>query len=1213
MIKNFYKQRTLRFCKVFLTGMCLAINARANLVAQNMPPGAVKLEPYLKKLENVYHVNFIYDAAEINKGQVVATNNKSSSLKDALEELPAKAGISYTIVGNNVILKKTGAIKKTDEYITVKGKVSAKENNSLEPLPGVNVFEKGTKNGVSTNANGEFTIKVKPNAVLHISMMGFKSQEITVTFANPTINITLEAESTTLNEVSVVATGYQNLDRKLFTGAATTLKASDVKRDGITDVSRMLEGRVAGVSVQNVSGTFGAAPKIRVRGATSINGDNKPLWVVDGVILEDIVNISNEQLSTGDPNTLIGSSVAGLNPDDIESFVILKDAAATAQYGARAMNGVVVVTTKKGKNTSGAPLVSYTGNFSSYLKPSYSNYDILNSADQMNVYLEMQNKGWLNHSSTANNPNGGVFTKMYNEMYKFDPATQTYALTNNIPSQKAFLQRYANANTDWFDVLFKNSLMMEHSLSVSSGTEKSQYYASTSFLRDNGWTIGDNVKRFTGNLRGTFKISEKLSFELLTQGSVRDQVAPGTLGRLSNPVFGQYDRDFDINPFSYAINTSRVLTPYDENGNLEYFTRDYAPFNIIHELQNNTLGLTQIDFKGQGSVKYKITPALHYSFDGAYRFAKTNQEHKVTENSNQAMAYRAGIAEQNSTIINANRFLYRNPDDPNALPVSVLPYGGFYNTVDDNITNYYFRNALEWNKTINQDHLVNVYAAQELRYINRQHKTFNGYGYQYDQGGVPFIDPNIVKQNVESNFNYYSMNYSYERYLNYQMRAAYSYKGKYSVNATGRYDGSNLLGESRTARWLPTWNVSGAWNIDTENFMQSSSVTKIISRATLRATYGLTASMGPATNSSLYLQARNTNRPYATEKETILYIAGLENSELTFEKQKELNIGADLAFLNNRITLTVDVYDRRGFDLIGLIRTSGIGGEETKVANYADMRSKGIEVTLGASVLKTNDWTWATQLTFAHNTSKITNLKNQPLIFNLVNPDGGAQEGYPQRGLFSIDFVGLDHNTGVPYFTNEDGERSTNVYLQSDITKYLKYEGPVDPTFNGGYFNSVKYKNFTLSALVTFSAGNKVRLNPIFKSSYTDLDAVSSTFLNRWVIPGDETRTNVPSILSAREVGELDGYPYNNYNYSSARVADGGFVRLKQVSLGYFLSPDFVKKFGFKNASLTMVANNVWLIYSDKALNGQDPEFFGSGGVALPIPRQFTLSLKVGF
>jgi TonB-linked SusC/RagA family outer membrane protein len=752
----------------------------------------------------------------------------------------------------------------TAKDIIVKGRVTERAaNGTTDNMVGVTVIEKGTKNAVATSASGDFQITVQEGATLVFTAIGYKTREVKVNGSNY-LQVTMEADVNKLAEV--VVTGYQTLDKRLFTGASAALKAADVKREGITDVSRMLEGRVAGVSVQNVSGTFGAAPKIRVRGATSISGDNKPLWVVDGVVLEDVVNISNEQLSTGDANTLIGSSVAGLNPDDIESFNILKDAAATAQYGARAMNGVVVVTTKKGKNTQGKPVVSYTGNFTSYLKPSYNSFDILNSADQMNLYIELQNKGWLNQGNTANNANGGVFTKMYNEMYNFNPATQTYAVKNNIASQKEFLQRYANANTDWFDVLFKNSLMMEHSLSVTSGTERSQVYASTSFLQDNGWTIGDHVKRFTGNLRGTFKISDKLSFELITQGSVRDQLAPGTLGRNSNPVFGQYDRDFDINPFSYALNTSRVLTPRDQNGNLEFFTRDYAPFNIISELQNNTLGLTQIDFKGQAGLKYKVIKNLQYSFDGAYRFAKTNQEHKVTENSNQANAYRAGVAEQNSTILNANRFLYRNPDNPDALPVSVLPFGGFYNTVDDNITNYYFRNALEWNKSINDTHLINIYGAQELRYIDRQHKTFDGYGYQYDQGGVPFIDPNIVKQNVESNFNYYSMRYNYERYLNYQLRAAYSYKGKYSINTTGRYDGSNLLGQSRTARWLPTYNVSGAWNIDTESFMQSDRITKILNRATLRATYGLTASLGNASNSSLVLLAQSTNRPYLLEK-----------------------------------------------------------------------------------------------------------------------------------------------------------------------------------------------------------------------------------------------------------------------------------------------------------------------------------------------------------
>src|SRR5690606_16546917 len=287
------------------------------------------------------------------------------------------------------------------------------------------------------------------------------------------------------------------------------------------------------------------------------------------------------------------------------------------------------------------------------------------------------NKGYFTHAGASCESEGGIFTKMYNEMYVYNPQTDSFGLRQDAPSEMAFLSRYANANTDWFDLLFKNSLMQEHSVSITAGSEKSQIYASTSYLGDNGWTVGDQVKRFTGNVRGTFQLSDKLTAELITQGSIRDQQAPGTQGRESNPVTGEYSRDFDINPFSYALNSSRTLTPYDANGNLEYFTRNYAPFNILNELQYNTMDLTMIDFKVQGGVKYQILEGLRYSFDGAYRYAKTDQEHKIHENSNMPQAYRAGIFPEDATVRENNRFLYSNPDDPNALPVSVLPYGGF--------------------------------------------------------------------------------------------------------------------------------------------------------------------------------------------------------------------------------------------------------------------------------------------------------------------------------------------------------------------------------------------------------------------------------------------------------------------------------------------------------------------------------------------------------
>lgn len=1078
----------------------------------------------------------------------------------------------------------------------IKGKVVDAEG---KPLVGATIKVKGTTVYAIADKDGAYSIQAQPQSVLVISSIGFATQEI-VAGNRAVINITLLEDVGRLGEV--VVTGYQTVNKRQFTGAASTIKATDAKREGINDVSRMLEGQVAGVSVQNVSGTFGAAPKIRIRGATSISGDNKPLWVVDGIILEDVVNVSNEQLSTGDPSTLIGSSVAGLNPDDIESFEILKDAAATSLYGARAMNGVIVITTKKGK--IGVSKVSYTGNFSTYLKPSYSQFNIMNSYDQVSMYAEMERKGWLNFGATSRFPNGGIYVKMADMINEYNESNGKFGLKNNPESRRAFLERYANANTNWFDVLFRNSFMQEHALSISNGTDKAQLYVSTSYLNDSGWTIADHVERFTGNVRATFTPNDKLSYGLITQGSVRNQKAPGTLGRVSDPVTGQYNRDFDINPFSYALNTSRALTAYDENGKPEYFRRNFAPFNILNELENNSINLNFLDFKVQGELKYNIFKNLKYAFEGAYRYAKTNQEHSIKENSNMPMAYRAA---GDATIRAANKFLYRDPENPEAEPIVVLPYGGFYNTNDNYLKSYNLRNSLEFNERFKEDHQLRVYAFTELRYADRQFKNFNGYGYQFDKGGIPYLDPNFVKMIVEGNSDYYGMERRFDRFLAYGLNAGYTFKDKYNVAGTVRYDGSNLMGKTRTARWLPTWNVSGSWNVDGEDFFKKQT---FLNRATVRASYGLTASSGPATNSSVVLLNAATKRPYLSERESAIDIINLENSELTWEKLYKTNIGFDVAFADNKVTLSMDYYKHKSYDLIGLIRTGGIGGEAVKLANYADMDANGIEFTLGTKILDQSKLKWNTQLNFAFNKSKITKLKNEPNIWSLIGPEGGAKEGYPQRGLFSLKYEGLNQENGTPQFLNEDGKISDAVYLQSLKTEHLVYEGSIDPKLTGGFFNNIGYGNFKLSALLTFSTGNVIRLNPAFNNSYSDLDAAPEEFISRWELYGENA---TPSILDKRQEGRLvNSFPYNNYNYSTQRVAKGDFIRLKQVNLSYDVPSKLASKLKLANCSLSLVANNLWLIYSDKALNGQDPEFFSSGGVAMPIPKQFTLSLKVG-
>ena len=1114
-------------------------------------------------------------------------------------------------------------LANAQQYGAITGTVN---NQRGEPLVNITVTLKNVTKETSTqyltDSVGVFRIdKLNPADTYSITAIavGYNAKTISgykiKAGKNTNVIITLSEDHNVLTDI--VITGYQDVQKKLFTGSSSTLTVDQVERAGLPDITKMLEGQFAGVSLQNVSGTFGAAPKLRIRGATSLSGDNKPLWVIDGIIVEDVVNISNEALSTGDLNTLLGSSVAGINPSDIQDITILRDAAATALYGARAMNGVVVITTKKGA-VSTKPRINYTGNFSTYIKPSYSNYDIMNSADQMAVLMEVMNKGGFQMPGLINGDGGGVLYKMYQQIALYDSTTGTFGLRNDAASRNAFLSRYTNANTDWFDIIFKNSLIQEHNVSVSSGTENYQTYVSTSYLKDNGMTLGNSVERFTGNFRNNFKIGKKLSGEILSTGSMRRQRAPGTENRVSEPVYGEYLRGFDINPYNFVLNTSRMITPYDENGDLEYFRQNYAPFNIINELNTNYTKLNVLDFKVQGRLKYTIIPGLNYTLNGAYRFVKSESQTSILENSNKVMSYRAA---QDANTIGSNENLYDDPDFPNELPVVVLPEGGFYNTETDNLKYFYFRQDLQYDKVFRNEHTISLYGSMEARSTDRQHEYFDGIGYQFENGGLVNSNHLYFKRAQEEGRPYFGMQPGKDRFLAYAASGTYAYKDKYVIKATARYDGSNKMGHSTTARWLPTWNVSGKWNVDQENFWPEN---RVVTSLVLRSSYGLTANIGAATNSSAVYYNQISRRPYINDQETLTYISDLENSQLTWEKSKDLDVGMDVGFFKNRMNLTVDYYRKNIFDLLGNLKTSGIGGQSEKVGNYGQMQGRGIEFTLAGTAVKTKDFTWVPRFNMAINHNEITVLETNPSVWRGVSAEGGAVLHYPQRAIFSVRFGGLDHYFGYPkfYALDESNELTPQVNLQGDDVGYLKYEGPADPTLTGGFWNQFTYKQFQISALLKFSTGNVLRLSPAFKSGYADYNAMSKDVVNRWVMPGDEKFTSVPAFIdpvSAQQIVDASGsqvsviYPYNLYNYSDERVVSGDYLKLSNVSFSYILPTRVCDMFNLTNAAVSVVANNIWTIYSDKRLNGQDPEFFASGGVALPSSKQVTFSLKLGF
>lgn len=1079
----------------------------------------------------------------------------------------------------------------------ISGKVVFQEDG--EPVVGASIFVQDGKTGVVTDVEGNFSITVPSGKKIVISYVGMESQTLV---PRQGMKISLKSNST-LNEV--VVTGMQHVDRRLFTGAATQIKASDAKLDGVADISRSLEGRAAGVSVQNVTGTFGTAPKIRVRGATSIYGDSKPLWVVDGVIMEDVTDVSADELSSGDAVTLISSAIAGLNADDIESFQILKDGSATSIYGARAMAGVIVVTTKKGR--AGHSRISYTGEYTMRLIPSYNDFNIMNSQEQMGVYREMRDKGWLNFSDTYRASESGVYGKMYQLMNTYDEASGTFALENTTAAENSYLRMAEYRNTDWFKELFSNGIQHNHSVSISGGTDKFNFYTSLSAMIDPGWYKSSDVKRYTGNLNVTYNVSDKLSFNVITSTSYRKQKAPGTLSQSVDPVYGEVKRDFDINPYSYALNTSRTLDTDT------YYTRNYADFNILHELDNNYMNLDVVDLKFQAELKYKPISGLEISLLGAAKYATTGQAHIITDDSNQAMAYRSMA---DATIRDSNPFLYTDPDNPYALPISVLPQGGIYQKTTYKMNSYDFRGTVNWNHTFKRDHIVNLFGGMEVSDIARNRDYFNGWGMQYTKGEIPFYTYQFFKKSIEEGTDYYSLSNTFVRSAAFFANATYSYKGRYVINGTYRYEGTNRLGKSRSARWLPTWNVSGAWNVHEEAFFKN--MEPALSHLSLKASYSLTGDPGPTsvTNSSVVLKSYKPYRPFTNIQESGLDFSDLANEDLTYEKKHELNLGIDVGFLNNRINFAADWYNRNNYDLIGLIRTAGVGGQIEKLANVASMKSHGFEFTLSTKNIMNKNFSWTTDFIFSYAKTKVTDLQSNAQVVDVVSGTGFALEGYPVRSLFSYKFTGLN-DKGMPTIINQDGVETSDgndIDFQSQNLSNLQYEGPTDPTTTGSFGNIFSYKNFKLNIFITYSFGNVVRLDPVFSSSYSDLDAMPKEFKNRWVQAGDESVTDIPVILTARQVGN-DGYLktlYNAYNYSTARIAKGDFIRMKEISLMYDFPKDWLSLFNITDASLKLQATNLFLIYADKKLNGQDPEFFRSGGVAAPMPKQFTLTLRFG-
>lgn len=924
------------------------------------------------------------------------------------------------------------------------------------------------------------------------------------------------------------------------------------------------------------------------RGQTSINQEVKPLWVLNGVILQDEIDLKPEDLVSEDAKLLIASAIPGLTAESIESFRVLKDASATAVYGPRAIAGVVEVVTKKG--AAGTSSFTYTNESTFRLIPTYDQYNIMNSQEQMSVIQELMQGGHYEFQNVVTQKNKGIVGRMYELFYELDRQGNSRVL-NTEDGRRAYLQEAERRNTNWFKQLFQTSVMQNHTLSFSSGNEKSTYYASLSLLSDPGWQKGNKLTQYATNLNANYNLSSKVRLGLITDLSYRDQTTPIQDG------------------YNYALNHSRTLNAKD------YYTTNYAPYNIFNEMDNAYIDTDIATLRIQGQLSWKITPKIEAILMGAIRYQNNTQKTEYKENSNWVLSYRAM---PNTTVRDNNTNLYKDPNDPFALPVVVLPKGGIREKIDKTSLANNLRATLSYKDTFAEGlHSIALFGGFEMDNAKNTNDLNRNYGLLYNAGNYASFSYLMFKKLQEEFRNYYTVADTENNNQAFFANASYTLKGRYTANGTLRYDASNAFGPSRYLRWMPTWNAGLKWDVSQENFFAS---LKPLSHLSLKASFGVTAVAPSVSNSLAQLYINNPWRN-STQRELGLEIQNIANHDLTYEKNQELNIGADLGFLDDRINLSVEWFHRHSYDLIGDIVTQGTGGFTTKKGNMAQMHIRGLEIGLETTNLKTADFSWKTSFIYSRAKNEITELLTTPTISDMIgystsatSQGGFARAGYPLKSIFSVPFNGLN-DRGLPTFLNEHNQSTIGgIRFDSRNVDFLKYAGTLIPTDKGSFSNTFHYKGISLGVVLTYSYGNVVRLRKL-SNIYTDYGIVPRELNNRWQFAGDETKTNIPVVYTTF-MQNAYGYneisqAYNTYDYSDIRIAKGDNIRLKEISLGYTFDKDFLRETRIRQLSVKLQATNLALLYADKRLNGDDPDYLVNGYTPIS-PKRLIFTLRVG-
>ena len=1181
-------RETWRFMKCFVLFLFLVVSGMASTYSQNVrftfSLENVALTEVFSQIRQQSDYTFIFNTDDVRDVKVKSLQVTDMSIEEVLSVALKGTSFTFRIEDGIVVIQMKDEEKKFHAAV-VSGKVVDEKKH---PLPGVTVLLKGTTHGVVTNTNGVFTIVIPDttaNAELVLSFVGMKTKTVAYKDKPKEGEWIITMKNDVMQMEDVVVTGYTTLSRRESASAVTQIRAKDVMMSGVGSIDKMLQGRIPGMMVINTSGEPSATPKIRIRGNATINGNKSPVWVVDGVILEQDVPFTASDINSEDAEYLIGNAISGLNPQDIETITVLKDASATAIYGVKAANGVIVITTKRGK--SGPPVITYNGDMTITTRPSYRNYDRMNSQQRMQLSKEIVEAG-LDYPRV---PSGDSYEGALEELY-------SKTITQSEFEEKIRVMQ--ERNMDWFKELFRPSVNHSHSVSVSGGGEGANYYFSAGYNKEAGAQKESDSERFNALSKVFVNVNSWLNFEAKIDFSTT-----------TNKGYRA-----GVNPFDYAYKTSRTLPAFNEDGSYHMYNRSSSTssiyyYNFLKELEETGEESKINDFNALLSLNVNLLPGLRYQGVFSYSISNTEQRSWATEESYEITSLRG--------------YNYKEFDETSEeYTESVLPYGGILDMTSTRKNGYTVRNQLVFARNFADYHDVNVMGGVEVRATRYKGHAVTGYGWtpEFGEKFMPVYTERFISNYVENGRLNPTNTNTVTQVASFYGTASYTFDNRYVINGNIRSDGANKFGSNPKYRWLPTWSVAGKWILSNESFMASNWIDELA----IRGSYGIQGNIHDDATPNLIVQVGERDGTSNLDQYSIVR---LPNPDLRWEKTKTWNVAVDFGFFRGRLRGGLDFYKKKTSDLIMSKSVATSNGRASLYMNAGKMRNSGFEGFLNIGILDMEDWDWRFNVNFGRNVNEIE-LANGDAYTSIDEVEmllAGevAVEGAPIGSIYSYHFAGLSHDNGYPLFYALDGRK---VHIGEPVMMELVNSGSIFPKVSGGFDTQVTFKRqISLSLAFTYNVGNVQRLPSVYEDKYNVFDPltnVSTKLMRRWKQPGDELYTNIPVLYDSDVVGDfvrdpnlyamregLTSYetPTELYDASSVQVAKGDFLKLKIVALSYMMPASVLKKLKLSSLTVRLQATNLFTI-ADKKWEGVDPE---APSANIPVLPTYSLGVNVSF